>query len=103
MKNSMKKVLTAKLSFVLGAFLIMLLFSLGALFATRASINKMNGAQELHTRAVEAERAHYQWAEGLCSAIGLGTEFEETLDYKSCELGKYLIAQRRRRIKRWHL
>lgn len=92
MKNSMKKVLTAKLSFVLGAFLIMLLFSLGALFATRASINKMNGAQELHTRAVEAERAHYQWAEGLCSAIGLGTEFEGTLDYKSCELGKYLYS-----------
>lgn len=92
MKNSMKKVLTVKLSFVLGAFLMTLLFSLGALFATRASIRKMNEAEQLHTNAVEAERAHYAWAEGLCSAVGLGTEFQGTLDYKSCALGKYLYS-----------
>ncbi len=92
MKSKMGKVLTTRLGFVLGAFLLLLLFSMGALLATRGSINRIDKAQEMRAQALDGKRAHYEWAEGLCSSIGFGTEFTGTLDYTSCALGKWLYS-----------
>lgn len=47
-------------------------------------------ANDIHTTALNAEKAHYSWIENLSSAIGLGTEFTGSTDYTACSLGKWL-------------
>ncbi|MDD6057511.1 MAG: methyl-accepting chemotaxis protein [Clostridiales bacterium] len=90
MKDSMRRVLVRRLSFVIGAFLALLLFSMSSLFLARVAINRIVAAEDLHAEALDGKRAHFEWAEGLSSAIGLGTEFKGTLDYTACGLGQWL-------------
>lgn len=92
MKQSMRKFLTARFTFVLGSFLALLLFSMVSLLTTRGSMNDIMKAEDMLANALDGKRAHYEWAEGLCSAIGLGTEFTGTLDYTACGLGKWLYS-----------
>ena len=47
-------------------------------------------ATEIHTTALNAEKAHYSWIENLGSAVGLGTEFTGSTDYRNCSLGKWI-------------
>lgn len=49
-------------------------------------------ATTIHTTALNAEKAHYSWIENLGSAIGLGTEFTGSADYKGCSLGKWIYS-----------
>ena len=92
MKNTMRKVLLKKFSLALGSFFVMILFSLAALFAMRVSVNKIDEAQALHVRIIEAKCAHQDWSRNSASAIGLGTKFEGTFEYKSCVLGQWLYS-----------
>lgn len=93
MKNTMRKVLLKKLSLALGSFFVMMLFSFAALFAMRVSVKKIDEAQALHVRVVEAKCAHQDWSRDLASAIGLGTKFEGTFEYKNCVLGQWLYSE----------
>lgn len=93
MKNTMRKVLLKKLSLALGSFFVMLLFSLVALFTMRVSVKKVDETQALHVRIVEAKCAHQDWSRDLASALGLGTKFEGTFEYKSCVLGQWLYSE----------
>ena len=82
---------------VAGVFLaIILLFIcvMNGLGKIRISNKQISTAIQLHTTALESQKAHYAWVENLGSALGFGTKFTGSKDDTECILGKWLYSDK---------
>ncbi len=73
--------------------IILLFFCVGnGLGKIKNSNKQISNAARVHSMALESQKAHYAWVEGLGSALGFGTEFTGSKVDDGCVLGKWLYS-----------
>ena len=90
MKRSIKQEVLIRIALIFVVVIISGLVIISGMKRIRRYSVSTDQATKIHSLVLTAERAHYGWVEGLCSAIALGTEFTGSTDYQGCVLGKWL-------------
>ena len=92
MKKGIKFSISIRLGFILLSLFFLSIFSYLSINNVHKSAKDIIIAENLHATAINGGKAHFKWAERLISSISFNTNFEGELDYKSCELGKWLYS-----------
>ncbi len=90
MEKSIKMLVWIRVAVIFFAIVISGIVSFAGLSITRQISTDTAEATNVHTLALSAEKAHFNWIENLSSAISFGTEFTGSTDCTTCDLGRWL-------------
>ncbi len=88
---SIRKSVWIRIGVILFAILLSGGLTVFGLFNIKNADQSTELAKTLHSTALDSEKAHYLFLEGLQSYISLGSEFKPK-DYKNCVLGHFLYS-----------
>ena len=61
-------------------------------YKVKAASEKQTNITMINDTILNAQKAHYVWLEGLNSSLNFDTAFTGSLDYQTCDFGKFLYS-----------
>ncbi len=90
MRHSIKNDILMRVALIFVVVIVSGIVTISGMTRVKRSSRSTEQATKINSLVLTAEKAHYGWVEGLCSAIALGTEFTGSTDYRTCVLGNWL-------------
>ncbi len=89
---SIRRSILIRVMIILIAVLISGAVTMFGFYKVKAANEKQTNITIINDTILNAQKAHYVWLEGLNSSLNFDTAFTGSLDYQTCDFGKFLYS-----------